>query len=195
MNISEYILTHIDPTFKESELPFNTQMRYVKKGEVICDYHQIEGNIYFLQSGIAQANIENSKQDTRIVDFFFEESFFCSYSSLLTKSPSDVQIVSTTDCKLEAVCAEELNRAYEHSIIANKLVRIETQSLYRKKVRREKEFLTKSAEERYLDLIKNNPFIIERLNIDSIAKYLGIHPESLSRIRRNTTSQVRAKLT
>lgn len=43
-----------------------------------------------------------------------------------------------------------------------------------------------SPEERYLQLVKNNPKILQRAPLIYIASYLGITPESLSRIRRRT---------
>jgi len=185
MNIVEYIQKHIDNSFCEEDLPFDVSKGKLKKGAIICDYNQIESKVYFLQRGIVQANIENPNGEIRIVDFFFQDDFFCSYTSLLNASPSDVQMIATTDCDVEIVSAEELAQAYGHSLMANQLGRKETEKLYLRKVRREKELLTLTGEERYLKLITLHPEITNQISIGSIAKYLGIHPESLSRIRRN----------
>jgi CRP-like cAMP-binding protein len=43
-----------------------------------------------------------------------------------------------------------------------------------------------TAEERYLDLLKQNPVFFQRFPQSMIASYLGISPETLSRIRKNT---------
>ena len=191
MNIEEYIRKNIDYSFQGNELPFKIRQGKVKKGEVICDYNQMESKVYFLQKGIVQVNIENANKDIRIVDFFFENSFFCSYASLLTSAPSDVQIVATTNCDLEEICGHELFQAYKHSLIVNQLGRYETEKLYLKRVKREKEFLTQTAEERYINLISANSEITNHLSIDAIAKYLGIHPESLSGIRRKSIQRIK----
>lgn len=53
---------------------------------------------------------------------------------------------------------------------------------------REKDFLTKSAEQRYQALIAQRPDLIAQVPVHKIAKYLGIHPESLSRIRKQLAS-------
>jgi len=68
------------------------------------------------------------------------------------------------------------------------LGRIETEKLYLKKVQREKALLTKTAEERYLSLLNTHPEIIQQISIRDISKYLGIQPESLSRIRKKIFS-------
>ncbi|WMN12082.1 Crp/Fnr family transcriptional regulator [Marivirga salinae] len=187
MNIAQYIKKHIDKNFNEGDLPFRTSKKSVTVGHTLCDFGEIENCIYFLIDGIAQVNIMNSKGDVRIIDFFFPENFFCSYTSLIQSTPSDVQIVATTNCELEVVENSELQLAYKNSLLANKLGRYETEKLYLKKVKREKDLLTKTREEIYLELINNKSEIIHQLPIDSIAKYLGIHPESLSRIRKKKT--------
>jgi CRP-like cAMP-binding protein len=45
--------------------------------------------------------------------------------------------------------------------------------------------ITHTAEEKYLLLVESNPQIIERIPQNLIASYLGIAPETLSRIKRN----------
>lgn len=184
MKITEYIQRFVDKAFIESELPFPTTNRKVSIGTILCDFGEIEDSVYFLIDGIIQVNIVNAKGDIRIVDFFFPESFFCSYTSFIQSAASDVQIIATTECKLEVVKKVDLLFAYENSLVANKLGRFETEKLYLKKVRREKDLITKTKEQIYIELIENNSAIIRCLPIDSIAKYLGIHPESLSRIRK-----------
>jgi hypothetical protein len=47
------------------------------------------------------------------------------------------------------------------------------------------EIMTKSAEERYLNLMKTRPEILQRIHQKHIASYLGITTQSLSRIRKN----------
>lgn len=49
---------------------------------------------------------------------------------------------------------------------------------------RSKELSTLNAEQRYIKLIKNYPGIIQNVPIQYIASFLGMKPESLSRIRR-----------
>jgi hypothetical protein len=53
------------------------------------------------------------------------------------------------------------------------------------RARREKDFLTLSAEERYRLLLEKDPNVVLQIPGNKIASYLGIKPESLSRIRRS----------
>lgn len=52
------------------------------------------------------------------------------------------------------------------------------------KTTRELDFLTKSAKERYLNLLNDHPNFVQEIPNKRIALYLGIHPESLSRIKK-----------
>ncbi|WP_108803195.1 Crp/Fnr family transcriptional regulator [Aquimarina sp. Aq107] len=186
MELKEYIIVNIDATF-DGNLPFKSYKKKVKKGSVFTHFEQLEKKVYFLNEGIVQVEIK-SKSEIKILDFFFKNSFFASYSSLLSNSPSDVCITAFTDCEVEIIEYQDLMAAYDSSLLANKLGRIETEKLYLRKVQREKELLTKTAEERYILLLSNHPQIIEQIPIKDISKYLGIQPESLSRIRKKIIS-------
>jgi len=182
--MKNYIKQNIDNSFDDQELPFATENIVGHAGTVFCKIGKVEDKIYFLKKGIVQVNLLNSKGDERIIDFFFPNNFFCSYSSFLNSNPSDVEVIALTDFEVEFITKDNLYKSYNNSILANKLGRIETEKLYLKKVKREKDFLTKTAEEHYLELIRVQSPLLTFLSIDKLAKYLGIHPESLSRIRR-----------
>ena len=55
-----------------------------------------------------------------------------------------------------------------------------------KKERREREFLTESAEERYRMLLERSPALFDKVTQKDIARYLGITPVALSRIRKRS---------
>jgi len=65
---------------------------------------------------------------------------------------------------------------------------METEKLYLRKVKRKRALLTKSADERYADILAEQPEIIRQIPIHKISQYLGIRPECLSRIRRKSIS-------
>lgn len=186
MTLKKYIKDNIDLEF-DGDFPFQVIEKKITKDSIITDYGRIEQKVYFLKDGIVRVSIME-REEEKILDFFFEHSFFASYSSLLSGLPSDVSIIAFTDCTVDVIDYSELKKAYEYSLMANKLGRIETERLYARKVRREKELLTKTAEQRYLSLISMNPEIIEKIPIKDISKYLGIQPESLSRIRKKIIS-------
>lgn len=182
MNVRDYIMKNIDSNF-EGELPFRIGHKEVKAGYIFTDFNQKAQNVYFLKTGIVQIEILRD-EELKILDFFFKDAFFASYSSLLTHLPSDVCIKAITDCTVEIINYQELKMAYSDSLIANKLGRSETEKLYLRRVMREKQLFTQTAQQNYQSLIEQYPEVIQHIPLKDIAKYLGITPESLSRIRK-----------
>lgn len=122
------------------------------------------------------------------IDFFFEKDIFCGYTSFLNQLPTDVQIVALMDCEMEMITRQGWFNAFETSLGANKFGRIATEHGYIRKSNREKNLLTKTAEETYAEMFRTHSQYISNIPVSKIAKYLGIHPESLSRIRKKINS-------
>jgi len=165
------------------ELPFSTREKFAPRNTILTDYHQLEDSVYFIRSGIMITSLLY-KEEERILDFHFPNSFVGSYSSLLTKSPSDVRLKCYKDCDLEIINYAELLSTYKTSLLANQIGRMATEQLFLSRVTREKELLTMNAEERYQSLLKKNPDLVKTIPVKELSKYLGIRPESLSRIRK-----------
>lgn len=173
------------PTY--DDLPYPVKRKKFKKGDVITTYGQIERNVYFMNHGIVEMTIK-SYMSEKIIDFFFETEMFCGLTSFLTQLPTDVQITALMDCEMEIVYYDDLMKAYNVSLDANKFGRTITEQGYIRKSNREKELLTKTAEERYSEMFRTRSRYISNIPVNKIAKYLGIHPESLSRIRNKMNS-------
>jgi CRP-like cAMP-binding protein len=185
MTILEFINVNVKTNFKDyNELPFKVTGKAFKKGDIITSYGQIERSAYFLISGLVEITVLKDI-DEKIVEFFLPGCFFGSYTSFLSQQPSDVQVSALSDCEVEIIDYTELQNAYKTSLVANQLGRLATESIFMISTKREKDFLTKSAQERYDELLLTRPDLIKLVPVHKIAKYLGIHPESLSRLRKN----------
>lgn len=182
MTIVEFVKENIDQN--SHSLPFKTHIRSLEKGKVITDYGQIETSVYFVQSGILTTSIRYREED-RILDFHFEGAFCGAYTSLLSKEPSDIRVTCYTACQVEIVDYAELQEVYRSSLLANQIGRVATEKLFFDRVTREKELLTLTAEERYQSLMDKNPILVQKIAVKDLAKYLGVRPESLSRIRKS----------
>ena len=185
MTILEFINFNLKASFKNSDaLPFKVTKKTFKKGDIITAYGQIERGAYFLTKGLIEITVLKDT-DEKIVEFFLPGCFFGSYTSFLTQQPSDVQVSALCHCEVEVINYDELQNAYKTSLIANQLGRLATESIFIINTKREKDFLTKSAQDRYDELLLKRPDLIRLVPVNKIAKYLGIHPESLSRLRKN----------
>lgn len=183
IKLSSYIQSKYESSFKEHMYPFKIRTVEVKKGDVIYPYKKVGDKIYFLNSGIIETMIGFGDIE-KTISFIFEGHFFCSFASMLTNQPSELQGVAITDCIFEEFQYSDYLKSCDTSLLVNKIGRIEVENYYLNKFIREKDFLTKSKEEMYLDLIKNNPQILQHIPLKKIANYFGILPETLSRIRK-----------
>ncbi|HHG86443.1 MAG TPA: Crp/Fnr family transcriptional regulator [Bacteroidetes bacterium] len=188
MGIESYIQDRIVKDQLEGwEMPFPTQRVFFKKNEIITRFGQLERKAYLLVRGVIESAIERGGEE-KIIDFVFPQSFICSYTSFLQQIPSEIQTKAITDCEVEYFLKEDLEAAYRHSLVANWFGRSVTEQFLIKKLKRENSFLTKSAKENYLELLEEYPEVLKMVPVYKIAKYLGIHPESLSRIRSEIIS-------
>jgi CRP-like cAMP-binding protein len=185
MTIREFININIKTNSKEDlELPFKITKQTFRKGDIITRYGQTERSAYFLVSGLVEITVRKDIEE-KIVEFFLPGNFFGAYTSFLSQEPSDAQVCALNDSEVEVINYDELQRAYQTSLLANQLGRIVTESIFMISTKREKDFLTKSAQQRYDELLATRPDLIKLVPVNKIARYLGIHPESLSRLRKS----------
>ena len=168
-------------------LPFPTRSMSFGKNDVITAYDQVEQNLYFIRSGIVELKIKSYTSE-KILDFFFANEMVTCYTSFLLQIPSDTEMTTIVPCEMEAIAYRDLQSAYATSLHANRVGRVLTEQAYLRKARREKDLLSKTAEERYAELLETQGTYVSQIPVNKLAKYLGIHPESLSRIRKKLNS-------
>jgi CRP-like cAMP-binding protein len=181
ITLQQFVQNHFGTGKK---LPFEIIAKEYKKNEVLLAPGQVEGNIYFINSGIVESSIPASKNQTKIYDFAFSGQLFCSLSSFITQQPTDLTFTCLTNCSIEIVTKESIDKALEKSVMANKFMRYLYEYIYILRVTKERDLLTLSGKERYHKLIKTHPEIVQQIPIWKVAKYLGLHPRSLSRLRK-----------
>ena len=137
--------------------------------------------LYFMINGSAGTFLW--KESTLVcVDLFFENHFFGDYRSILSGQPNSLQIITLEESLVLRITRDNFLALGK---IGNILMRIAAENSYVTKQQQQIDLLTKTAEQRYLDFIKNSPKIVQRVAQKNLASYLGITPQSLSRIRRN----------
>jgi hypothetical protein len=102
---------------------------------------------------------------------------------VISRTPSDYYISCNEDCILlisDADMSEEVNSRFpKFEIMCMKF----SEELLAKERIEFDEFKTSSPEQRYLNLLQKRPDLIQRVPQHQLASYLGIKPQSLSRLR------------
>lgn len=155
-----------------------------KKGHCLVNEGDTEDKIYFLVSGISRNFfVKNDKEFT--IDFHFEGDFVTGYYSLITGDPSLITVELITDAQVAIMPFSLIKEGYNTSVKAANLGRVIAEMQYVKRLKKEMDLMAMSAEERYLKLIGFKPEMSKKISVKHISSYLGIQPESLSRIRKN----------
>jgi hypothetical protein len=122
--------------------------------------------------------------EEKILNFFFPNQLFSSVSSLITQAPTKFTFTCLTNCSIEVISKDVIDACMEDSIPANKFMRHFLEEAYMLRIKREADILSLSAAERYQKILEEQPELIRLFSVGKIAKYLGIHPNSLSRLRK-----------
>lgn len=158
-----------------------TLVRY-PKGQIIINADKIESNVYFIKKGIARAFSNDGNNE---ITFWFgkEGSTILSMMSYISDEKGYEDIELLEDSELYQIKSSDLQNLFIKDIhIANWGRKFAEKEL----VKTEQLFIsrqTKTATERYTDLMENTPHLIRRVQLRYIASYLGITQVSLSRIR------------
>ncbi|GAB3342318.1 Crp/Fnr family transcriptional regulator [Larkinella ripae] len=155
---------------------------YPKKHFLIQEGER-ENYLYFiLEGGTSSFFVHDGRE--KCLDLWFADHFVSAYTSFLTRQPSQVFIQALFPTKTLRIHYDVLQEFYVRSDESNKVGRLFAEGLYIARTQREIRFLSQTAEERYRDLLHRQPQLVQQLPVKIIASYLGIHPESLSRIRK-----------
>lgn len=144
----------------------------------------IDRNFYILQSGLLKAYYVSENGKESIKSFILPGNSISSLTAAYKKEECSFNVVALQESCLIQIPFDRLEEATHQSHdIARKTIKI-LLDLSIKKERREYEFLSLSAEERYCQLCNTSPQIIEAVTQNDIARYLGITPVALSRIKK-----------
>jgi len=161
----------------------NTCVEQVRKGELIIQEGKIAKKCYFVVHGcLRQYQTKESDEKTR--RFYVEGDPVVLYSSYLHSAPSEYSVQCLEDCTLISGTREAEQKM--HAVYP--ALEYLTHTIMMDDYRKAEEYITLlnsfNAEQRYSVLSDTRPDLFNRIPLLYIASYLGVTPESLSRIRK-----------
>ena len=155
------------------------------KGEYFVQIGDIPAKMGFIWSGLFRVFYQTEQGDERILVFRNENRFLAAFSAFLEGRPSWYGIQALEPSVLLCIHINEYKRLVAEHPYWSQFSRKYVESIFVEKEKREREFLSESAETRYLNFKKNYPNIENRVPQYQVASYLGITPVALSRIRKS----------
>ena len=154
------------------------------KNRIIEEEGKIPRYLYFVVSGFMRLFHYNKQGDEITTHINCPPGFITSYSNFVNQAKSAENLECITECELLRITKKDLDLlTQESTALKDFSISVFQQSIVYNE-NRSKELATLTAEQRYKKLIENFPSIIHNVPVQYIASFLGMKPESLSRIRR-----------
>lgn len=188
----EILFKHIEEkvsltaTDKEMISPFFIRKRLRKKQYLlqegdVCKY------LSFVAKGLVRTYNVDEKGDEHMSVFGWEGWWISDFNSFLSVVPAMFYIDAIEDSEVLMISRSDYDTLTLQVPIMDRYFRILYQNSLVTKERRLMSSITHSAEQKYIQLLNSNPEIINKIPQNMVASYLGIAPETLSRIKRNLT--------
>jgi CRP-like cAMP-binding protein len=156
-------------------------LRQLPKETVLKEAFTVEKYLSIIFEGSA-GNLIWSKNNYVCIDICFEMDFILDYMSFTLQQPTPIEVRLFEDSTIFSVSYQNFQKILSERENGEKITRLVAEGAYIDKQQQQIDLLTKSAKDRYLELIQKKK-ITERTPLKYLASYLGITPQSLSRIR------------
>ncbi|EPH12453.1 hypothetical protein HMPREF9713_01295 [Myroides odoratimimus CCUG 12700] len=158
--------------------------RTLTKGEEILQLGEVCDYVGIVRKGCLRMYYIDAEGDDVSFAFYLSNHIFTNYEGVLTNAPSQLTIVATEETDVELIRKSDLFAYYETSIEAQLLGRRMAELIFLEAKKRIDFLLFLNPEQRYLQLIESTPEVFKCIPQKYIASYIGVKPQSLSRIRK-----------
>ncbi|RBL89505.1 Crp/Fnr family transcriptional regulator [Chitinophaga flava] len=148
----------------------------LQEGE-ICDFEA-----YIVKGCIRTYYLSDDGTET-ILSFAIEDWWVSDLYSFTEQKPSNMFIETIEDCELLIIDHKSKNELYQKIPKFETLFRLLVQRSLFALQRRFHSLVSQTAEQRYLAFVEKYPQIVQRVPQNQIARYLGVSPEFLSKVR------------
>lgn len=188
-NLIEKLRTYID--FNEDEERFIEDVFKVKdfaKGEHFLLAGDVCCEAAFIETGVFRFYINTDERDATYY-FASENEFICDYPSFLPQLPSFMNIQALEAAVIRAISFDDLQRFYREINFGERFGRLIAEEIFVDSIQQLASFYRDKPAVRYQNFVHRFPQLVQRLPQYYIASYVGIEPQSLSRIRRRFLSK------
>ncbi|HYV12995.1 MAG TPA: Crp/Fnr family transcriptional regulator [Pyrinomonadaceae bacterium] len=188
-NLIKKIRSYIE--FNKEEEQFISSVfksKYVGKGEHFLLAGDVCREAAFIESGVFRFYINTDERDATYY-FAAETEFICDYPSFLPQLPSDKNIQALEPSEIRVISFDNLKRLYEKISFGERFGRLIAEEIFVDSIQQLASFYQDKPAIRYENFVRRFPQLVQRLPQYYIASYVGIEPQSLSRIRRRIGSK------
>jgi CRP/FNR family transcriptional regulator, anaerobic regulatory protein len=175
LSVTEELKQTIEQYFTPLQIPKNT---------IIEEDGKIPQHLYFINEGYMRSFYYDNDGDEITTYLATPEQYMASFLSLSQQKVSSENIETITDCSLLKISREDFLKIIEQYPNFREYSLQIFEQAFAKMNQRANDLATLTAEQRYSQLLHNQGNILQNVPIQYIASFLGIKPQSLSRIRK-----------
>ena len=162
--------------------------KQVKKGDFFLAEGQVCKQVGFIVNGLMRYYINHNGEE-KTYAFAQENNFICNYESFLPQTPSTKIIQALEDCETLQISFTDLQIFYKTVSEGERFGRLVIEQVFIQLLQDLSSFYTDTPEYRYGQFVKKHPDLQQRISQYHIASYVGVKPQSLSRIRKRIAGQ------
>lgn len=140
--------------------------------------------IGYVVTGIFRLSRIDTNGNEWIIEYSFEHDFVCDYPAMIQNIDASINIQASMGCTVYLLPFSELNDFWETDMNTQRLGRNIAETMFSEISQRLYSFYD-TPEQRYITLMQRYPQLQERLTLKEIASFIGVTPETVSRIRKN----------
>ncbi len=173
--------------FKESELdmiiPKFKQVKF-SKNDFFLQEGSTENHYWLLESGFARSFVNDTNGNDITTNFYSHTDIVIDWSSFFLRNPTRENIQALSDCVCWQLDFETFQQLFHSIETFREHGRRRLVTSYFSLKNHSISIIVDQAKDRYLQLLKEKPNLIQNVSLQHIASYLGITKYSLSRIRK-----------
>lgn len=177
---------HVSLSDEEWEMCKNNfRPKRMLKRQFLLQEGDVCRQLTFIEKGALYSFSVDSKGNQHVLRFAFDGWWIADLQSFFTGNPSTFNIEVLEDSELLVLDRKNHEKLLEEIPAYERYHRIIVQNAYVALQQRVENALGLTAEEKYARLIQQNPEFMNRVPLNLVASYLGVSPETLSRVRGN----------
>lgn len=160
-----------------------------EKNDYLLQQGQVEKKYWFIESGFVRSFIIDTEGNDKTFNLYGAKEVVIDYASIFFFAPSRENIQALSKCVCWEISYEEFQemfntinsyREQQRGLLVASYFALKEHSI---------SLIADQAKERYLNLLKQKPYIIQNVSLKHIATFLGITDTSLSRIRKEIAKE------
>jgi CRP-like cAMP-binding protein len=187
MELIDIVKSYISNYVSLNEQEFNylvglIELRRFEKRQKLVEEGDVEKYLNFIIKGLARKYFIRKKEEM-VMQFARENEIICCYDSFMSGEPSNYSVEALEPMSVASFTQENVEKLYDFSPKMERLGRLIATQEYLKKENFDYNRLRLNSQERFINFIRNNGNLLQRVPQKYLASYLDMKPETFSRLK------------